>query len=453
DVGFPKGTDFSNSLTVQVFPFIGAGGFYYAQLSQGTATNVAPPPVGTFNPVMEFGFGLSLGLGKTINMGLLKAGLSVTFVGILEGTVAYWVPPGQESTGAAVMFNQAPDFYIISGQFALVGTLYGAIDFGIVKASLTITLSAGLTINWTAYQSFQLGVYAKVDVRLTVVIGGFKIFGIRIEIKISFSFSAQISYTWTIADNRTPPWAHLTPSANRLFVAAAPSAPIDWNPIKIYNTPTPVSLLFSPQVTVAPTATSSIAQAQFVALLTVSTSSGSSTPSDFDNFGSAILGWVINQFLSPGATAYNPTQPVTEADITNLINLLATPGTTVNDGPVPLDYANIGAFLVQNFKATISNVPSTGAPQQTTVFPIIPNLTLSATGQTDIQFDSFAPKPESYLADIERYFALLLVNFDAAQSGLQAAADTDTLSMATVIFQDYFALVVQAALSQASTYI
>ena len=448
DVGFPNGTDFSNSLTIQVFPFIGAGGFYYAQLSQGTATNVPTPSLGTFDPVLEFGFGLSLGVGKTINQGILSAGISVTFVGILEGTVAYWVPPGQSSGGAAVMFNKAPDYYAISGQVAIVGTLYGVVDFGIVKASLTVTISAGASLTWQAYQDLLLNVYAKVQVSLVVVIGGFKIFGIRIEIKISFSFSAEISYTWTIPDNRTPPWEQglRFASVAMLLGGDLSAGPIQWSSITVNSTKVPISLFFSPQVTVAAPSQGATPQAQFVALLTVSTTA-TSGPSDFDNLASALLAWAVT--LDSGSTVYDSTLPVTAESLLALSTLLSTSGTTVNDGPAPLNYQNITAFLLANFIGTIQDVPGSGASQNTTIFPMIPDLVLSVTGLSEIPFGQRGMVPSDYLQNIAEYFAMLLVNYDPSQSANKVAADSTQLSMATVIFQDYFALIIKAAVDQA----
>lgn len=450
DVGFPNGTDFSNSLTIQVFPFIGAGGFYYARLSSGTATDLPAIPQGAFDPVLEFGFGLSLGVGKTINVGILSAGVSVTFAGILEGTVAYWVPPNQSSSGAAVLFNKAPDYYAISGQVAIVGTLYGVVDFGIVKASLTVTISAGATLTWQAYQDLSLSVYARVSVSLEVVIGGFKIFGIRIEIKIRFSFSASISYTWTFPDNRIPPWSAGPAFAtdSRFLAGAAPIGPIQWNSITINTSKVPVVLYFSPQVTVAIPPDADSTQAQFVALLTMNTTAASG-PADFDNLASALLAWAVT--LYAGLTSYNPGLPVTADGIQALNDLLSTPGASVNDGPAPLNYSNISNFLFNNFAASLQGVPEqTGSTtsQQTTVFPMIPDLSLSATGQPTTSY-SAGSVAENYLRDISDYFAMLLVNFDPSQSSNGALAAGAGPSMPTVIFQDFFALVITASISQA----
>ena len=61
------------------------GGFYFALLSGETSHKVPKISNGTFHPVIEFGVGLSIGVGKNIDEGVFKAGLSVTVVGIVEG--------------------------------------------------------------------------------------------------------------------------------------------------------------------------------------------------------------------------------------------------------------------------------------------------------------------------------------------------------------------------------
>ncbi|HSR53082.1 MAG TPA: hypothetical protein VLV83_19840, partial [Acidobacteriota bacterium] len=232
DVGYPNGLDFSDSFSVQAqagpVPVIGFGGFFFAKLSSATSDTVPDidPSVGTFDPVIEAGFGLSLGVGKTIDKGIFRAGLSVTFVGILEGTAAWFIPAEEaarlkaadgslgegalsEVTALSAMFDGPPDFYRVKGVFALVGMLYGEVDFGIVKAGISLTIWASLSVTFEAYASLDLEIAAGVKVKVTVVIGSFKIFGKKIEIKISFSFSTEIRYTFSIEDKRTPPWGRV----------------------------------------------------------------------------------------------------------------------------------------------------------------------------------------------------------------------------------------------------
>ena len=150
--------------------------------------------------------------------------------------------------------------------------------------------------------------------------------------------------------------------------------------------------------------------------------------------------------MNPTPSAYDPGLEVNPSDLDDL-------GAQLSDSSTPPpDYAQLTAMLGQNFAASVPDVPSqSDEPLETTVFPIIPNLVLSATGQRSVAFDSYNLQPESYLNFISEYFAQMLVNFEAGEPPALRATE-ELLSMATVIFQDYFALIIKAAASQASQY-
>jgi hypothetical protein len=112
DVGFPWNMDFSVSFTAAAvippgIPVMGSGGFYFAKLSDATRSQVPPgtsvPAAtnGTFNPIIAFGFGAQFGLGKSISMGVLKAGFALTAFGIVQGVVANGIPIRAATPAAA----------------------------------------------------------------------------------------------------------------------------------------------------------------------------------------------------------------------------------------------------------------------------------------------------------------------------------------------------------------
>ncbi|MCP4224914.1 MAG: hypothetical protein GY773_16375, partial [Actinomycetia bacterium] len=96
DMGFPHHGNFANSAGVQVFPFVGAGGFYFALLDGATSKTVPQVTNGQFKPVIEAGVGLRVGVGKTIEEGPLSAGVSLTVEGIVEGTLAWFHPSNRD---------------------------------------------------------------------------------------------------------------------------------------------------------------------------------------------------------------------------------------------------------------------------------------------------------------------------------------------------------------------
>jgi len=69
DVGFPWNSNFARSFTIEGIiypgiPVLGSAGFYFGKLSSATTNRVPQTTLGTFNPVIVFGFGLQVGFGK-----------------------------------------------------------------------------------------------------------------------------------------------------------------------------------------------------------------------------------------------------------------------------------------------------------------------------------------------------------------------------------------------------
>ena len=109
DLGFPANGDFTRSFSVQALPFVGSGGIYFGKLSSATSDKVPQVKNGSFSPVIAFGIGLRIGLGKDLDYGVVKAGMSVTVQGILEGIFAWYnAYPAQLSSGSATDTQLVP---------------------------------------------------------------------------------------------------------------------------------------------------------------------------------------------------------------------------------------------------------------------------------------------------------------------------------------------------------
>jgi len=95
DLGFPDGDNWSVCFQVQAqagpIPVTGSGGFYIASLSSATDPDVFK---GTYQSILAFGFAARLGVGKDFTAGPLKAGVSVTFFGIIQGAAGYLTSGG-----------------------------------------------------------------------------------------------------------------------------------------------------------------------------------------------------------------------------------------------------------------------------------------------------------------------------------------------------------------------
>jgi LysM repeat protein len=188
DFGFPKGLDFSNSFSLQVFPFVGFGGFYFALLDGATSTRVPQITNGNWSPVIEFGVALSVGVGKDIDEGILKGGISVTIVGILEGVLAWFHP-----TDSA----PAETYYWFKGTIAVTGKLYATIDFAIIQASVDVTAYISATLVIESHQPIHIEATASVSVRVSVKIVFFT---------IHLSFDATVDASFTIGSASPTPW-------------------------------------------------------------------------------------------------------------------------------------------------------------------------------------------------------------------------------------------------------
>jgi LysM repeat protein len=223
DIGFPWKQDFSRSFSIEVqagpVPVIGSAGFYFGKLSSATTDKVPKDTrPGWFNPVIVFGFGAQIGLGKSIEAGILSAGFSVTVFGIIEGVIARWQPYKEVTRGGDKSSLQDGYYFALSGTFGLQGRLYGSINFAIVSAELDVRISMYVRITFASYQPIPITAAAAVSVRLTVKIGvGF------FSISIHLSFKASIEVTFVL-DNpmgkpSDAPWA---PIAGSLMAMSAP---------------------------------------------------------------------------------------------------------------------------------------------------------------------------------------------------------------------------------------
>jgi LysM repeat protein len=208
DIGFPWNADFSRSLTISGIiapgiPVTGSAGLYFGVLSSATTDKVPVTSLGTFNPVVVFGFGLQVGFGASVDYGILSAGFSVTVVGILEGVIGKFNPYKQLGTGGDGDDAQLQTsyYFALTGTVGIVGKLYGTVDFAIVKADVNVEVELLLTLTYESYVSITMTVLASVDVSVSISIdcGLF-------SITIHFSFSMQLKETFTIENHGTPPW-------------------------------------------------------------------------------------------------------------------------------------------------------------------------------------------------------------------------------------------------------
>lgn len=213
DLGFPWEFNFARSFAIEVFPFTGAGGFYFNKLSAATAISTprldpgksllpaksgmdalalrqnAAALVGEFTPVYEFGLGLKIGLGKTFNYGPLRAEISITIQGLIEGVFSYYNFPTTLPDVKAPYTPQKELFFMMKGGVALVGRLYGAVDFKVIKVEVEVLIEAMLKFYIETYQPIELYLSAKVSVKAKAKV---------LFVTVKFSFSLKVEQEFTI---------------------------------------------------------------------------------------------------------------------------------------------------------------------------------------------------------------------------------------------------------------
>ncbi len=206
DLGFPQNLDFSRSFQIDLIVWAGpipipvsaAAGLYFGVLSGQTAPQLPQVTNGSFAPVIVAGFGIEVGLGKSVSIGPLDAGFFAGFIGILEGVLAWFHPDSDQGSQAI--------YYKVTGTVGIQIHIWGTVNFAILQASLDIDAYATATVIVECYQPIEVSFEAGVSVSLSVKVLFFS---------ITLSFSATITESFTIGQAAATPWE----------VAATPSAP------------------------------------------------------------------------------------------------------------------------------------------------------------------------------------------------------------------------------------
>lgn len=476
DIGFPWNNDFSRSFTVQGIvppgiPVIGSGGFYFGKLSAETAgSNVPATTKGTFNPVIVFGIGLQLGVGKTIEKGPLKAGLTVTVLGIVQGVIARWHPylPDGDSQGGDQL--QGPYYFKLQGTVGVAAHLFGSIDFAVIKASVDVSLQITVQLTYESYRAIPITVSASVDVAvsLSIDLGLF-------TIHLHFSFSTSISETFTVGHDELAPWdgsaslgepaADLRTRGRRLVGArnqrllagtADGSLALTWTNLQAPATPLSLDVYCAPAFTVVGDGATTPAQQQgaYVLLLwiaSVDPNAGPTTGPDtsFEALAKQVLRWAVAAGQSGPVAATAVDDLVVSADtLEQLLAALADPTNSL-----PIAPSDVDTFLQRNAKVGVT-APTTAGSATATYFPIPPQVQVSApsVGVQPYTIGDFNAYGSDYIAYLQRYFSALDVQVQEETGGDRLAADADDgiqLSIGSFVYADYMTMIARHMLEAA----
>ena len=197
DFGFPWKHDFSRSMTIEVIvlgiPVLGAAGFYFGLLDAHTATDLIVPSNGVFAPVIVFGIGVQIGIGKDFNKGPLTAGFLISIEGILEGTLAFFHPNDPGASPAT--------YFKVTGMVAVTGHLFGTVDFAVIKARVDVLALVSVQIVFEVYKAVPVTLDASVSITLSVDVElGLLTFSMDLE------FHTSIHDEVVFGSDRTTPW-------------------------------------------------------------------------------------------------------------------------------------------------------------------------------------------------------------------------------------------------------
>ncbi len=187
DLGFPQQVDYSRSFVVQAGIFIGKGGMYIGRAPAITVPNV---PAG-YDQVFCAGFAMRIGLGREFEKGPIRAGLSVSVFGRVEGFLA-----ARTTSDAKI----APDPYWlrVEGEIGIIAEIEGYVDLRLIRARLLIRLWIATGIVLQTRLPVLLYCEAGVSVAIEFEIGSFRFFRKRIRITIMLSYSTTLQFEWTL---------------------------------------------------------------------------------------------------------------------------------------------------------------------------------------------------------------------------------------------------------------
>jgi|GEM_PF-5768341 len=489
DVGFPWRNNFARSFGVQIFPFIGAAGIYFNKLSAETATGPYPPQIsnGEFDPVIEFGFGLKIGLGKSFNKGVLRAELSVSIQGILEGVISWFNPDD-----AALSKEQ---YYRIKGSVALVGRIYGAVDFKVIRVDIEVIIRAAVLFVVEVYQPIPIMLIAEVSVKASVKI---------LFITVKFSFHLEASFNFTVGKAQPTPWVlgaretatRSLQSRTAAFTIASRSlsagtlaqqlaaleieetpapTPLSWQPVRVWegSEKKVIDLFLQPAFTKDHEGVKGIAQLFIENAIDPGeldhenyAKAEDAADSDFDMLMHGLLSWALYAYYLPpaGEATGGSSFSLKEKDISReeLGNLYDFFVEDREDPARPFNFEALIAFLAENYDFHISDAARLDIIKGQiggTLFPMFPQLLMEIDGE-EIDFDGDAFKLTK--TDLNRYRAYFrdlqvqhghTVESNGSSAGIILDNTDGAFTAATFVFLDYFALLIRTGIQSAIDYL
>jgi hypothetical protein len=368
-VGWPLWDDI---FTVEVEIFTGGGGLYFGKLrsgdlpkpsSNGGASN--GPPAITYNPILEFGLGLELGLGRDFTAGPLSASLFVGMRGVFQGLLAWQVTGGTPGS-----LSNSPDYFWFSASVSLVGIVNGSVDLAIVSLSFSINISITTTL------AFETGCKSLVDVDAYVSVSAtLKILFVHVTVR--FHTTVHVSFTFGSGDctacplgPTNPNFQNAIPSGGGGAVAAPLMRPRAMPVIEMFATTvtaTSAPALIPPKVALHFLLYPAVDYNQSAGNQLQAVCGLNMESDQFLSFLQSIGSWLISQLPAPGAmTAITIPNPIVITSVGHGLSngatiIFAGSAFTPNlDGPQTITETPPGTFTVPT--AGLANIAGCWMP-------------------------------------------------------------------------------------------
>lgn len=401
DLGFPHGTDFSSSFGLSFGIFGGRGGVYFATLTGDAVSHVPETSAGVFTPVIRLGIGLTAGIMRSFDLGIVKGGVSLTLTGIFEGVFSIFHPHDPALPEAS--------YYSVRAIAGASGSLFLTVDFKIITVSAYAAVSAFCDLALTSHRKAEICLTLELELSASIKILFFKI-------SFSFHFRQQVSFTF--GSDSIAPW-----ETGNAVSLQDPRPRTDTAPITVSTSVGLESRQISPSV---------------VPLCSVIEPQGSShrqfcevflTLLDADDFR------MVMEFLTEWILSHFPGDHLTVQDAGQLRN---------SDLPGQLTYEGITELLTQNMTISLHFADVTSMPQNDTdktdgvFFPMLPWLVLHVN-DTEIDFASRRVTEEDMYAISEYFYQL---NPDPscefpAKNG-EGRSDNEDMPLCGAILTDWF---------------
>jgi len=200
DMGFPHNRNFSQSFAIEFGIFSGSGGFYFGLMSGLTCPDLPTPSGGYYAPVITIGIGLSIGIGRSFDIGIVSAGFSLQAVGILEGVMAFYNKNEKAliTRGSVLSANNDSTYFRLKAVLGIIGRVYVKVNLFVVTLTASVELRAFAQITYETkkpvYIDLSLDLTLQASIRILFVKVSFEYdLRLRVQIKIDNNKSGMLT--------------------------------------------------------------------------------------------------------------------------------------------------------------------------------------------------------------------------------------------------------------------